>query len=193
MTATAEDKRADLREKLVALAESRIAADGVDALRARDLATGAGCALGAIYGAVGDLGELVAEVNRRTLARMTEAMMAAETTDDPATRLIALSKTYHRFADANQNLWRCLFDRSGHADWFRVALEPLHDLYDAPLAIALPRLNPPRRAHLSRAMFAAVHGIVHLHSGPGHLPAGQIDRMLALLMRNLDTRSGAAA
>ena len=51
MATAREERKAQLQEKLVLAAETRIAAAGAGSLRARDLAADAGCAVGAIYNA----------------------------------------------------------------------------------------------------------------------------------------------
>ena len=70
MTTKAQQRRADLREKLVEAAEQRIDRDGAAALRARDLAKDAGCAVGAIYTAYDDLNALIMAVNGRTFKKL---------------------------------------------------------------------------------------------------------------------------
>src|SRR5215470_13530693 len=62
------ERREQLKAALIDAAEAIIAKDGLAALRARDLAAAAGCALGAIYNAFEDLDAIVFAVNMRTLA-----------------------------------------------------------------------------------------------------------------------------
>ena len=50
-------RREVLRKSLIDIATQRIARDGLSALRARDLAGDAGCAVGAIYNVFGDLND----------------------------------------------------------------------------------------------------------------------------------------
>src|SRR5262245_66505905 len=72
----AHQRRAQLRDALVAAAERTVEREGLRGLRARSLAKEVGCAVGAIYNAVEDLDELVLLVNARTL-RALEAELAA--------------------------------------------------------------------------------------------------------------------
>ncbi|MFT6075628.1 MAG: AcrR family transcriptional regulator, partial [Yoonia sp.] len=58
MASKTETRRTELRNKLIDIAEKTIATEGLSALRARDLAAQAGCAVGAIYNVFGDLAEL---------------------------------------------------------------------------------------------------------------------------------------
>ena len=73
-TKTAERRKA-LRQALIEAADATVARDGLGALRARDLAEAAGCALGAIYTIFPDMDALAAALNRRTLQRL-EARVA---------------------------------------------------------------------------------------------------------------------
>ena len=60
------ERRKGLREDLIKIEEATIAREGLSGLKARGLATEAGCALGAIYNVFGDLNDLVLAVNART-------------------------------------------------------------------------------------------------------------------------------
>src|SRR6185369_17140581 len=61
------ERRQNLREILLNLAEKTIAKTGVHSLRARPLADSAACAVGMIYQVFADLDELILAVNERTL------------------------------------------------------------------------------------------------------------------------------
>ena len=112
MAGKVEARRAVLRDTLIAHAETRIKADGLKNLRARDLAKDAGCALGAIYNVFGDLNDLVLAVNARTFHRLGAAVAEtlAQAPQNATQQLIAMSHAYHRFAAENFNAWRALFD-----------------------------------------------------------------------------------
>ena len=70
-------KRQALKDRLTDAGERQIAKGGIVALKARDPAAEVGCALGGIYSAYGDLGELAVEVYRRTLEQLEEHMRQA--------------------------------------------------------------------------------------------------------------------
>ncbi|MDB4054099.1 TetR/AcrR family transcriptional regulator, partial [Octadecabacter sp.] len=112
MAGKVEARRAVLRDTLIAHAETRIKADGLKNLRARDLAKDAGCALGAIYNVFGDLNDLVLAVNARTFHRLGAAVAEAlaQAPQNATQQLIVMSHAYHRFAAENFNAWRALFD-----------------------------------------------------------------------------------
>ena len=194
MAGIVEKRRKALREKLIDIAEATITAEGLPAMRARDLAAQAGCAVGAIYNVFGDLTDLVLAVNARTFDRLgaTVSEALAEAAMDPVEQLVAMSGGYHRFATDNKNAWRALFDVDRPAgqdapDWYLRDMARLLAYIDAPLAVIFPQMTLEDRVLMTRALFSPVHGIVLLgldRAGSG-VPAEQIDRMIGLLLRQL--------
>src|SRR5215831_19870263 len=108
-----EQRRARLREALVAAAEQAIEQQGIATLRARALAQEVGCAVGAIYNVVEDLDDLVLLVNARTLAALERDLSAADRgADEPAegpnaaiARLVRMALAYLDFAAAQTPRW----------------------------------------------------------------------------------------
>lgn len=170
MAKATEDRRRALRETLIELAETRIAADGTSALKARDLATAAGCSVGAIYNVVGELHDLVVAVNGRTfLALGTHVTMSVEAAGPttPNAQMIAMAEGYLDYASKNPLLWRALFDveltdESDVPEWYLAALDRLLSLIDAPLRELYPSLDDDAIRLRTRALFSSVHGIVLL-------------------------------
>lgn len=187
-------RRAELRSKLIEIAERTIAVQGLSALRARDLAKEADCATGAIYNVFGDLGELTLEVNARTFKRLGAAVaedLAAAPTD-PTQQLIVMAQAYHHFAAANHNSWRALFDlprAPGEAapEWYLEEMGQLFTYIAGPLTALRPALGEGEISDLTRALFSAVHGIVLLGLDDASAGVGRddIDRMIALVLGNL--------
>lgn len=108
MAGKVEDRRKALRESLIAHAQRRIAADGLSAVRARNLAQDAGCAVGAIYNVFGDLTDLVLAVNARTFENLGVAVSDAlsDAPSDAVEQLVIMSQAYQHFAAEHHNLWR---------------------------------------------------------------------------------------
>ena len=99
----ARTKRDQLRERVLDVAEATIAQRGLRGLKARDIATQAGCALGAIYTAFEDLDELILCVNARTLARLERALASVQGGDG---ELLALAQAYLAYARDEEPRWR---------------------------------------------------------------------------------------
>jgi len=113
MAGKVEKKRAELRRKLIDLGETRIATGGIEQIKARDLASEAGCAVGAIYNVFGDLNDLVMAVNGRTFKRLgSHVVEAVNASPDaaPVETLIIMGHAYLDFAMTNTHAWRTLFD-----------------------------------------------------------------------------------
>jgi len=187
-----DERRAALRLKLIDLAEAQIAEGGLVSLRARDLAKGAGCAVGAIYNHFDDLNALILEVNGRTFSRLGEAVggaVAQAEALDPKQRLIAMSHAYLDFAAEQQTLWRALFDVQMSLDgpvpdWYLQALGGLFAYIAAPLREMLPDMPEAELDLMTRALFSSVHGIVllGLERRISGVPIDQIREMIAQVL-----------
>jgi len=147
-------------------ARDLIADKGLRALKVRDVAAAAGCAVGSVYLEFSDLDGLVLAVSRQTVGALHE-VMAAIAASDPARHLHALGAAYLDFATAHPNLLRALFehrmegDRPFPQDLLDRVQETFALLYP-PLAALLPAAPADEVALLARTMFSAVHGIVSL-------------------------------
>jgi AcrR family transcriptional regulator len=189
-TATGAQRRSKLRERLLEAAQRFVAQKGLSGLKARELASEAGCALGAIYTAFDDLDELILRVNLSTLARLGEALDAALREAGPSEALLALARAYLDFARANEPSWRALFEHrlSGGASppqWYADARDQLFGRLEAPLAELLPAADAKERARLARTLFSAVHGVVTLglEEKLAATPPETLDAQLQTLVR----------
>ncbi len=165
------ERQDGLRDRLVVAAEAVISADGLQALRARALATAAGCAVGAIYQVFPDLDALILEVNGRTLDAIGAALLAAggrAAADAPAPQLVALADAYLDYAAGHRQLWAAVFQHRGSAEGrpltpaFAARQAALFRHVEGPLALLRPGDTAQACALLARSVFAAVHGIVAL-------------------------------
>lgn len=162
------ERRAALREKLVDLAQARIARQGLGAVKARDLAREAECSVGAIYNVFGTLDDLVLAVNGETFKALgTHVVAAIPKAGAPVDRLIAMSEAYLDFAGLHPRLWRALFEVEMSTDgavpeWYLGALDQLLTLIDAPIHEIFPDLDEAEVRVRTRALFSAIHGIVLL-------------------------------
>ena len=160
------DKREDLKIRLIQAAEARIRASGLQGLRARDVTADAGCALGALYNAFGDLDDLILHANSMTLARLGIALdQEAARAIDPRSKFKALATAYLSFARNNRALWAALFEhrmRPGAVppDWYLEKQAVLIQNLVAPLAVLRPELDRSGLLVRARTLFSAVHGII---------------------------------
>jgi len=192
MSEKTEQRKAALRERLVEAAESRMQKDGLRALRARDLASDAGCSLGAIYNAFEDIDSIVMAVNGRTFRRLGDVVarsVADARAETPNQRLILMSRAYLRFAVQNKNLWRALFDLQMTLDgpvpeWYVQALGKLFTHIAAPLGELFPDRDADGLELMTRTLFSSVHGIVllGLERRISGVPVERIEEMIAQLL-----------
>jgi AcrR family transcriptional regulator len=194
------DRHAELRQQLIDAAERTIAKKGLAALKARDLARDAGCAVGTIYNVFEHLDELVLCVGSRTLTMLERALGAARperlrsATEDARDDLVRLALAYLEFAATHAVRWRALFEHrvsEGRRlpEWF---VEQQHGLFaqvEQPLGELLPELDQKAQRGLARTVFSAVHGIVALgleeKLAPLSLP--DLGRQLAATVRAIAT------
>ncbi|NJM84642.1 MAG: TetR/AcrR family transcriptional regulator [Tabrizicola sp.] len=203
MTEKRDQKKADLKTRLVDAAENRIAAQGLAALRAREVTSDAGCALGALYTAFADIDLLVLHVNSRTLARLGSALeIAAASATDPGLKLAALAQGYLAFARDNPHLWAALFDHhmpdsAQVPDWHLAEHAVLIAHIVAPLAALAPGLDEAALHLRARTLFAAVHGIVKVSLEGRFVGAredalpGELAAFIALLTAGMAAARGA--
>jgi AcrR family transcriptional regulator len=168
MSKLREAKREDLRARLIAATRARMEKSGLNGLRARDITTDAGCALGALYTVFTDLDALVLEINSQTLrdldAIMTERVAGVS---DSGQAMQVLASTYLAFARARPLLWRALFQFHYPPDkqlpgWYADDQARLLTQIIKPLAKLQPEFDEAALIVRARTLFAAVHGIISI-------------------------------
>jgi len=167
------ERRQELKGALIEAAERVISAHGLEGLRARDLATTVGCAVGAIYNVFPNLDALVLEVNARTLHSFERFLADAPRTpprtgeNSAVAELVHLALIYLEFAVEHGPRWRALFehhmiDSIAVPGWYVDEQARLFSLVEAPLAELRPDLNRQGLILFARTLFSGVHGIVSL-------------------------------
>ena len=181
------DRYAALRTRLIDAAERTVTERGLDAVKARDLAAEAECAIGTIYNVFEHLDELVLCVDARTLAMLDSALRAARSTqpygspEEAVADLVQLALAYLDFAARHRVRWRALFEHrlsDGHSlpEWYVEQQHLLFAQVEGPLAALLPDLDDDQRRVLARTLFSAVHGVVAL---------GLEEKLISLPLPNL--------
>lgn len=202
-----ERRRSELRDRLIAAASRVMREQGLSAVRARDLAREAACALGAIYGVFADLDELVLAVNEETLDRLDTALTRSvadagtgEGAALAAKRIERMGHAYLAFARDEPRAWRALFEHrmaEGRPvpPAYGAHLKRLFAHLDGPLQTLRPELDVRRRTALARTLFSALHGVVLLGLdeklsgiGPGDV-ATDAEDLVRLLLAGLGVRS----
>jgi len=192
-----EKRRAELRDRLIDIAEAEVTEHGMESLRARTLADQAGCAVGAIYNVFTDMNGLILALNVRTFVRLGGQVAGAvkgRETEPPIDRLLAMADAYVDFAAENLNLWRAVFGIEMTADsdvpeWYLDELGQLFSIIAAPLAELDPTASREELELRTRTLFAATHGIMllSLERRLSGIPIDQMKPMIAYLLRNAAT------
>jgi AcrR family transcriptional regulator len=191
MASKVAERKAALREKLVVLAEAKMTEGGLRALKVRDLAKEAGCAVGAIYNHFEDLDALALEVNGRTFLRLGAAVAASVATHRGSAkdRLVAMSMAYMQFAIEQPLLWKALFTIEVSSEgpvpqWYMDALGNLFSHIAEPVAELFPDMDARELDLTVRMLFSSVHGIVLLgiEKRISAVPFDQIAEMITRLM-----------
>jgi len=194
MARDTEQRHAELREKLLRIAEVEVRAHGAQALRARALADQAGCAVGAIYNVFDDLTGLLLVLNGRTFQRLGTSVSAEVDKSDgaPVDKLIIMGHAYLRFATEDPNLWRALFDVEMKADgnvptWYVEELGRLFAIIAGPLTEMHPDAKPEELDLMTRTLFSSVHGIVllGLERRISGVPSERIQDMISFLLTSV--------
>ncbi|MFK7939374.1 MAG: TetR/AcrR family transcriptional regulator [Roseovarius sp.] len=192
MAGKREERREALRKTLVDIAEARVVQDGAQAVKARELAKEAGCALGAIYNVFEDLTHIVLDVNGRSFRLLGQDMRSAlnEVSDDtPTDQLIAIAEAYLTFAMTQTNRWRSLFEVPFSPDleipqWYWHEMDTLFSLIAGPVERACPDLTAHDQALMTKALFSSVQGIISfgIENRTSPVPQADLRRMITLIV-----------
>lgn len=195
MAGKREAQRQALKDRLFEAARARIEQQGLGNLRARDLTTDAGCALGGLYSAYEDMDDLVLQVNAATLRSLGASLEEAATSDaEPAERLVSLSLNYLDFARSHMNLWSAIFDhrmQNGREipSWYNEEQKVLFAHIGKSLLALQPDMAMEDLSIRVRTLFAAVHGIVSIGLRekiiglPQDKIASEVEAIIRLLVR----------
>jgi len=173
----APDSHSRLHQALAGAAERRIVEAGLAALKARELAEEAGCAIGMIYKVFQDLDAIILTVNLSTLELLGAALAQSDRLDagefiaphdrQEVKTLVRLALAYFDFAADNELPWRAVFEHE-MADGQAVPqahLEAHRRLFayvEEPLRAIVPGADEAACMLLGRSLFSAVHGVVDL-------------------------------
>ena len=159
--------RNKLKANTLLVAKRIVENEGLSALQARRIAQEAGCSVGTIYNLYDGLDDLIIRVNSGTLedlgAKLSELEQSA--TDSLADNLTAMALAYLQFALDSQAAWRAVFEHQLAKDkvvpdWYREHQAALFSIVEKKLAHVVT--DDQQRKLASRALFAAVHGVVSI-------------------------------
>ncbi len=178
--------------KVLDTAEGIISEGGLGALNARELAQGAGIAVGTLYNVYGNLDQLIQRLNARTLDRLCDRLEAeAAKASGPENQMAAMARAYIDFADEQPLVWRAVFDHqpageNGRADWYSASIERIATLAITILGPIFPADQRRAARRAATIVWSGVHGICALAQGGNlrHVTHADPKRMAEDLVRS---------
>ena len=179
----------EIRDELIVIALDLLDEGGLEAVKARTIASRAGISLGSIYNYVGTIEDLLVLANGRMLTELeaagraaAETALAADAYSSPILalyemdeerlllrqRLLALAERYVEFVQTYNNRWAAMLAFNANMQMatqqqaYQAQQDSLLDLIGAALAQTSIAQTAERRRLTSRALWAGVHGITLL-------------------------------
>ncbi|WOI54123.1 TetR/AcrR family transcriptional regulator [Parvularcula sp. LCG005] len=191
----------DLRASALDEARALLIEGGPEQVKARVLAVRMGVSVGTVYNLFGHLDELLFHVGGQVYDELLEIISAAReqarrenlsTTD----QLLALGRAYLNFVVDRQDLWSAVlaFNRRGKSQvpvWYLEKQRALFEVLESVIVEAKGHVDSPKHRTLTKALWAAVHGIITISVGPTGLSGtqdevwAQIDLIVRAVARDL--------
>ncbi len=158
-----DHSREEQVEMALAAAREIVSTAGFDTLTARRIAARMGYSAGNLYNLFDGLDALVAALNARTMAALSDAVTnAMGDVEEPRERIARLCRAYIGFCSENPELWRAVVEYRSPADQesdpaLTAMTDRLFGLVESELEPFLA--DPERRAKAARLLWAGVHGL----------------------------------
>jgi AcrR family transcriptional regulator len=165
MARRSDHSREELREMALAAAENIVAEQGYEGLSARKVAAAIGYTAGTLYLVFENLGDLVLQVNGRTLDRLHVRLSASQAQCvDAGDCLLQLGQVYIRFADEDPHRFAMVFEHrfSEGQDvpaWYQQKIARMFALVEEKLEPLATDHTPNEISQAARALWGGVHGI----------------------------------
>ena len=176
---------------------------GPDAVKAREIAKALGVSVGTVYNLFGHLGELILRLNGQVYDELygavTTGLAAAVAADEDATgQMVALSNAYLHFVAENSGLWGGVLaynrrSREAPPVWYRKKELALLGVIAETIKAFPGAADEAERDIATRALWAAVHGIVTISVARGGLiaPEDEVRAQMELVVRSVAARLAA--
>jgi AcrR family transcriptional regulator len=107
----AKQRTPELRDHILDVAGEVLAADGIEAVTARRIASQAGTSIATLYELFGDKTGLIRGIFYEGFRRLHDHLATVSATDDPVADLRAVMAAFRRFARANPSLVTVMYAR----------------------------------------------------------------------------------
>lgn len=176
----------EIREMVLAAAETIIVDEGSSALTARRIAMNIGYTVGSIYMVFDSMADLVMHINAGTVDALTGQMQQVPDCT-PEQHITELAKTYVAFADQNFNRWSMIFVRDNELpEWYRQKIKQILSLVEAQFARLAPNGSTQQNRLAANALWSGIHGIcsLSLSHDPDATNIKEVEDTVVLLAKN---------
>ena len=192
-----------LRARAIDEARVLMREGGPEAVKARVIAQALGVSVGTVYNLFGNLGALVLALNAQVYdalygAVTTARRAAADEGADATGQMLALSRAYLHFVAENSGLWGGVLAHNRAAReappvWYRKKELALLGVIDETIAGFPGAGDEAARTIATRALWAAVHGIVTISVARGGLiaPEAEVRAQMELVVTSVAARLAA--
>ncbi|TRW95022.1 TetR/AcrR family transcriptional regulator [Candidatus Methylobacter oryzae] len=152
----------EIKEMVLAAAETIIVNEGSSALTARRIAMDIGYTVGSIYMVFDSMADLITHINAATVDNLSGQMQQVPDCA-PEQHITELAKTYVAFAGRNFNRWSMIFIRDNEPpEWYRQKIKQIFSLVDAQFARLAPNGPAQQNRLAANALWSGIHGICSL-------------------------------
>lgn len=167
MARRSEHSLDQIKEMVLNAAETIIVENGAQALTVRKVALEIGYTVGSIYMVFANMQDVLLHIKARTLDRLAAELQGAAGEGDVEGRIRALAQCYSRFAAANINLWRIVFEPASlenetAPDWFEDKIETIFTPIENLFQELRPGSDRAQARHAARTLWCGVHGVCML-------------------------------
>lgn len=186
-----------LRARAIDVARDLMREGGPEAVKARDIAGALGVSVGTVYNLFGHLGELVLRLNGQVYDELYDAVTdglaeATEAGSDVTGQMVGLSNAYLHFVAENSGLWGGVLaynraSREAPPVWYRKKELALLGVIAETIGAFPGAKDEVRRDIATRALWAAVHGIVTISVARGGLiaPEAEVRAQMELVVTSV--------
>ncbi|OAI25695.1 MULTISPECIES: TetR/AcrR family transcriptional regulator [Methylomonas] len=162
MARRSEHSQEQIKEMVLAAAETIVVEDGFNALTVRKIAMEIGYTVGSIYMVFANMSDLIIHLKARALDELAEHLAACPADGDPGERLMKLADIYLDFAAKHFNRWRMIFDMQSEEappDWYQQKIEYMFDIVESLIRQLHAGTDAESERRAARALWSGVHGI----------------------------------
>lgn len=162
MARRSEHSQEQIKEMVLAAAETIIVEEGFSALTVRKIAMEIGYTVGSIYMVFANMNDLAMHVKGRTLDELARQLADYAPAGGLEQHILALAETYLNFAARHFNRWRMIFDVQSDEplpEWYQQKIENMFAVVEVLFKQLTPNRSEQQSRLAARTLWSGVHGI----------------------------------